>query len=94
MRQRVSHPCTKGWQRLKHQPVPTETLLQDYTKDLTLLFWLSKGDILTCSDIKMWKGNVRQMESFSFSSEKNTPDLRFVGAADSTALKFTHNSIL
>lgn len=70
MRQRVSHPCTKGWQRLKHQFVPTGTLLQDCTKDLTLLFWLSAGEVLTCSDIKMWKGNVRQMESFSPSSEK------------------------
>lgn len=69
MRQSVSHPRTKGWQRLKHQFVPTETLLQDCTKDLTLLFWLSAGEVLTCSDIKMWK-DVRKMESFSLKRKK------------------------
>lgn len=52
MRQGESHPCTKGWQRLKHQFVPTETLLQDCTKDLTILFRLSE-EALTHSDIKM-----------------------------------------
>lgn len=69
VRQGDSHSCTKGWQRLKHQFVPTETLLQDCTKDMTILFWLS-AEVLTLTDIKMWKENFRQMESFSLQRKK------------------------